>query len=304
VNEKSFSVFFGVDQTGATLQGGKKARPLPCAILIEESPRAWTSTWRVELLELESASLGCFQDALSRAGVPAVEWGSCALLLDCVLGLPHEVCAGSEEGASFLWKLFKKAAAYSYQGKSYGREAAEVFFAEILEQSGQKGIPTRQCEELAAANSVFRSRPFQKNIQTGTYRLWKDLGKELGREASGWGNFWPANLWSSPDLARPWIFEGYPSWIWKRVLGLPHRDSKLLKQLFDSGRMEFADRVRVKASDWNLLLEDADLTDAFVLAIGGLALQDRKELWSPPLFQGLTPEQKKRIQREGWILGL
>src|SRR5690606_15146623 len=101
------------------------------------------------------------------------------------------------------------------------------------------------------ANSVFQSRPYQKNIQTGTYRIWKDL---TSGGPTRWANIWPFETERSELLDAPWIFEGFPSLLWREVLGLPTRDlSRLRSAVEDAWRRELRGE-ELRVPDWGAIL--------------------------------------------------
>ena len=53
--------------------------------------------------------------------------------------------------------------------------------------------------------SVFKNKPFQKNVQTGTFRIWKDLGSDKEYENF---SFWP---YETESLNKYTVCEAYPS---------------------------------------------------------------------------------------------
>lgn len=171
----------------------------------------------------------------------------------------------------------------------FGRTSAEQFFDEILR--GGKTIPTRLCEELARANSVFRSRPFQKNIQTGTYRLWRDLATDP--HFRDW-RIWPY----SKTQSKFTLFEGYPSLMWRQVGGVNSRAPEKL------GRILKHYGVRTTPEQLRAIRANSDLADAAMLALGGWVLWQKNQLFEP--FQGFfeSDEFRRRACTEGWIAGL
>ncbi len=82
---------------------------------------------------------------------------------------------------------------------------AEEFFNSFK----QEKFLSREIEKQLSANSVFTSRPFQKNIQTGTYRTWKDLSLDIDKI-----NIWPHLNYNSEYFT---LIEGYPTEAWKRL---------------------------------------------------------------------------------------
>lgn len=258
--------FVGVDQTGRATAGGREAASLPAVSLVPEGDA---------YVLHEHALSGLTPRALEGLSLPPGDWH---LVVDSVfwpLG---------GRGAGRLWELFAAAARFEHQGRRFGRDVAEAFFAQ-LQPPGP--LPRRACEVAAGANSVFASRPYQRNIQTGTFRVWKDLGTH----AEPWLNLWPFAEAAAPGL--PWLYEGYPSLAWKRLFsevsptGPPARRSDALRAWT---RARFGNQVRATATTWRALAQDADLADAAVLALAGWE-------WAR------QPGPRDR-EDEGWILGL
>ncbi len=286
-----FHRFLGVDQTGAALAGGRRARPLPAVLL--EVPSSGEPGWvkQVELPDLTRESvLSLLSSRSDREGSQG------AVILDGVLGLPEKFRAREESGSGFLWQQFFRAAQMQGEdGRRYGRALGEKFFAEIWSGPTDQ-MPTRTCERWARANSVFQLHPFQKNIQTGTFRLWR----ELGQAGKPWIHIWPQDCDQVGEFG-PWLFEGYPSLLWRELLGLPTRDlSRLPAQV---GRV-LAERhlsLRMAPDLTQALARSPDLADAFVLALGGALLQLDQALWLP-----LDPRstEGRAAAYEGWIAGL
>lgn len=193
-----------------------------------------------------------------------------AVLVDCVLGLPKSF----PHWQSVLAEL------QNVTGP-YGRVPAEEFFAALLR--GIEPLPTRLCEDWARANSVFRSRPYQKNIQTGTYRIWRDLASDPRR--TEW-SIWPFN-----EAIQPFtLFEGYPSLMWRQLAKLPARQPQRLPSWLDQVGIAHtrSDALRVSGNP--------DLADAVMLAASGWILHRQQRLLQP--FPGFQHTQ------EGWIAGL
>ncbi len=209
-----------------------------------------------------------------------------AILLDCVFGLEQNAWPRHmPPGLNTLWQLFRRAA---QEGQGYGLKPAAAFFAKILEESTARGFPVRHCEVLANANSVFRTHPFQKNIQCGTYRIWRDLGQS----PEPWLNiryFTPAR----EVRHKPWLYEAYPSLIWREHFQLRTRNLAELP-----GAMKrVLPEIRLSREDAELIARHPDYADAAVLAMGGFLL-DRAGLLKPKL------SRNQRLAREGWIVGL
>jgi hypothetical protein len=277
-----FQVFLGIDQTGAVIpgSGGLRARPLPWAALLigNDAPRLLLPSSRLKRFHLEEIESGLhsMEIRLNRAE------DAVAVLLDCVLGLPGESVRWDDALAE-LQRLPEK----------FGRAPAGQFFSSLLGK--QRSIPTRLCEEWAGANSVFRDKPYQKNIQTGTFRLWRDLVTDPRR---GEWSIWPHSSPRSPEPGRFTLFEGYPSLMWRHVARRSSRDPKFLSSWLKSQGIRFsrADSLRFST--------DADVADSVMLAASGWVLHRSRKLLEP--YPGFFESEAFRLRgkREGWIAGL
>ena len=297
---KRFRHFLGVDQTGAILRGGLAAKPLKAALLTE-TEKGW---------ELTSKILSDFNQTAIQRAIGFTLNQETALVVDCVFGLSHEVWPSDSQAelSAQLWELFLLA---SRSSNFYGMKASEVFFRTLntLANPASKSktaIPKRQCELLAKANSVFLTRPFQKNIQTGTFRIWRDLVSENPKK---WLNIWPFETSRTQLKRAPWIYEGFPSLFWRQVFGLKTRNLKLLRKAVETV-FEKNYHLKIQVLDWNVFENDADLADAAVLALGALSLQLDMKLTSALHKHNavrncaLGCAQKCAQKCEGWILGL
>ncbi len=257
----------GVDQCGAIHSSGN---PKSLHGVVFERRE---SSWSFEPIKLNALS----HERISELTIDA-------LALDSVIGLPQSVWPFLEMGPEGIWKLFRQAA----QEAGYGQLASEKFFKGFLVD--RDILPSRLCEELSGANSVFKSRPFQKNIQTGTFRSWKDLGK-----SEAFLNLWPFETRSTFVPSRPWLFEVYPSLIWRIFLKSPRRQPQHLKSL-----IQHSSRINIfgKSQDWRRVETHPDLADAFV---AGYALVDCLDRDLLDLFPEL-PRSAKTC--EGWIFGV
>lgn len=299
--DKKLRVYFGVDQTGALTRKGGPPKPLPAALLIEDP-----SGPRLSLANLPSLNQKCIAEALATRGL---EPQKVEILVDCVLGLPTE--ALREVGNTSMNLLFQKA--FRYQKKfGLGRKSAEEFFArEFSSVYEMNELPRRACERLAKANSVFQSRPYQRNIQTGTFRIWSDLGGDLesalardqeriGTPRADW--FW---LWRHEPYERKpktsrriWIGEGYPSLSWRTIANAKTREPESLMKTL---RGRFPELKLPRLSPRGPVAMSADHADAVVLAV---------HLWSQKGFEGHDSNSSERetkalaFQGEGWIFGL
>ena len=274
-----FKGFIGVDQTGALRPGSKRPRSLKAVWVREKAYDQWTAG----ILDLPGFDARTVMEQLQSltSGEPLHEW---ALGVDCVMGLPIEF------GQASPWHWMEQAAARP----AFGRDEAERFFSEILK--GREGLPKRLCERIAGANSVFVSRPYQKNIQTGTFRIWKEMG------SSGHGNWlqiWPFFEPSKLKKGLPVFFEAYPTFLWKSLFGASTRSPVGLRQRVRS--VFRTQGLKLGFSGWNQIEADPDRADAAMIAFSMILLQHQNRLWSP--WSELMSE-KSLAKKEGWILGL
>lgn len=271
-----FDTFLGVDQTGAVVGG--RPRPLSAARLVRRADR-----WTLETALLRSASR---EDLLAFADDDAP-----AIALDVVLGLPAPCWRGQPPFGDAVWELLRR----TTETEGYGRLRAEAFFAAFAPPRGEP-LPRRPCEIVAKANSVLATRPFQKNVQTGTFRIWKDLTRgAAGHER--WANLWPFDdVHAAPR--RPWLFEGYPSFLWTRLFGFPRRSPARFAELIGRARA-LGVHVKVARSVLGEIETDADLADAAALAIGAACLDARGRLLRP--FDAFA---SAALTTEGWIMGV
>jgi hypothetical protein len=277
---RSFSHFLGVDQTGRRLKSGKAA-PLPACSLTVEGEHATLKACDEKLkpLYLDAMTSQCVVNAVSGSASPPY-----ALVLDCVFGLPEAVRL-SQGLSAHPFDCFERLNKSLYSDLGYGREAASSFFLDLW---SQPSIPARCIESIAGSNSVFRRHPFQRNIQTGTFRIWKDIATGFHRNECG---FWP---WDNAESGTHpfWFFEGYPSFFWRTLFGFQNRcPGKLVEKL------ESIQGLSIVGQD--IISQSADHADAAVLAVGAWLLQRSGRLWAPV---GLSP-LPAGVQ-EGWILGV
>jgi hypothetical protein len=294
--------WIGVDQTGAARAQGRSAAPLPVCWIHAETPEKaqihlLESGPKSSLLTLESLTPRCLKDLASSLGHPS-PGEETLLLLDCVLGLPAAL-----ECRDPLWRLFEKAS--MDRSPAFGRGPAEAFFAELLSEGGgspEDPIPTRAIEKALGANSVFRSRPYQKNIQTGTYRMWRDLGLGLrDHQGKPWLALWPQDFQEGPPAPElPVALEGYPSFLWKTLFGTSPRAPDRIVSLAETASQEHGIRLEwVSTSQEGVqrrLAQSPDHADALVLALGGLLLAKTGNLFPESLLG-------RRLIQEGWIAG-
>jgi hypothetical protein len=256
-------IFIGLDQTGAILKNGKP-KPLPIAI-VYKNQKTFLSVGYIpncSFSEIQKFILTHYEDDFKTEDVH--------ILMDCVLGLPHKIYPPNTSFREFL--------RLAAQQEGYGRIPARIFFKNIL---GQSPILTRQTEDLANANSVFLEYPFQKNIQTGTFRLWKDLGANPE-------SFYIPYMERKKRKAFP-IYEGYPSMSWKILFKTSSRKPdhflKLSKKFFHN--------LHIDIHSKKLITKDANLADAATLA---LHMSRDYSFFKYP--------KTRTIKKEGWIFSL
>lgn len=246
---KKNKIFIGIDQTGAINAKGIP-KPLPaCALIKNEVHFFYLST--LDRIEIEKQ-------------VGTLNPTQTFVCLDCVLGV-----------ADSLEYTFSEVLQKIHTVEGYGRKIASKFFREI----GDGKIHRRKIEIQAKANSVFQEHPFQKNIQTGTFRFWKEISENRD-------DFYISALEKQKNKLQIPLIEGYPTHIWRTALKSKFRRPENLGLI-----------LRELKSDliWNrkhasFVKKDPNLADAFVLAFGA------KYLHKPVKF--------KRIHPEGRILGL
>ena len=290
----AFNLIIGIDQTGAALDGGRRAKPLPCAIVSLRD-----SKWHLEVFNSSERPL--IIQSFNRESVePLViergyKLGDTALAVDCVMGLPNNAWPSCQGGSAPLWNLFAQAARDNEERVGYGLKPAAKFFDAIRASAKIADKPARKCEILANANSVFNTHPFQKNVQCGTYRIWRDLGAEGLAPHKRW-----LRLWNFDDVVRDeaqaWFFESYPSLLWRDVLNLKTRKISELRSRIED---VFGSWIEIHPKTWALLEADPNHADSAVLALGTWFLQEKSDLFMTKILP-----HKKWLKREGWISGL
>ncbi len=218
--------FFGIDQTGAVLKTGR-AKPLPCCLIEGKS--------------IHFFYLNFFDFRQIKSEFPNITEEKSQFCVDCVFGLPVELPFDFR-------KVLNKTNAF----KGYGRKPASEFFHSL----GNGQVHRRKIEILCHANSVFQDKPFQKNIQTGTFRIWKDLAS-----GSDWFYF-PAIEGSQYTEGAP-LYEGYPSLSWRRLFQVRKRSPKELTRLLKKAGYQ----VNWTRKHQEQVNKDSNLADAFVLAL-------------------------------------
>jgi hypothetical protein len=278
----TFNCFVGMDQTGAVNASGKP-RALPCSVLVRKK-----SAWRLiltgadkKLLTVPRFSLQTLSDLLRPCG--ASLGPDTAILADCVMGLPWKSWKRTGERAGDLRAVLRQSA----DGTAYGRAASEAFFSRWTDLP----LPQRECEKLSGSNSVFLTKPYQKNIQTGTYRIWRDMA--LAGDVDDF-SFWP---FDPVQRKFPWVFEGYPSFYWKHWFGFKKRDPQAFNEVLSRAE---AYGLTIEAPSVEFLIDHPDHADAAVLSLAGLVMQARKVLFEP--YSGFSLSAPARV--EGWIAGV
>lgn len=294
LNEQ-FDFFIGLDQTGAVLDGGKRAKPLPLAWVDArgKSAKLVALSHQGKPLKLESFSKLSLQNLLiAELGTAGsiLKSNRTAILADAVFGLPKETWpANRDPGAKTLRELFAWAAEDTKPRFGYGLKPAAHFFADILGTQKFASLPVREAEVIANANSVFRTHPFQKNIQCGTYRFWRDLGLY----GSDWVHLRYFERVKNFKDSRPILFEAYPSLMWREALNLRTRNRTQVREALKA----FKD-VEISADTVDLIEKDPDHADACLLALGGYWLAKHGRLIAE------FPTQDRTLAKEGWIAGL
>ncbi len=220
---KSIDYIIGVDQTGAIKSSGKP-KALPACILKVEKRNN-------KFIENKSKGLGFNLQSLERDKLISflkeigVDFQASKILVavDSVLGLPKSF-SKTKNPKKYLYEKFQDAGSTAF----YGFKEAEKYFNTLLKKKYESldEHPRRKVETQLNANSVFRSRPFQKNIQTGTFRIWKDLSSYAFNEFL----LWPHDLIVF-EKGIPVFVEAYPSLAWK-ILNKSNRKSENFKHLF------------------------------------------------------------------------
>lgn len=235
-------IFLGIDQTGAVDRLGHP-KPLP-ACLIEET--------KIKLFYIDKFS-----------GETIKKFSPDLVCIDCVLGLPTSTGIALREALKLAAKT-----------KNYGRAQAQSFFSDLAH--GKKH--TRHVETALNANSVFTVHPFQKNIQTGTFRFWKEMGLE-----QDWFYF-PALPREKAGAQKIPIVEGYPSYYWKLLLKQKNRQPLKILEIL---KVTYP-KLKITEAHKKLLIKDSNLADALVLALAA---------------QKFKNDIHRKKSPEGWILG-
>ena len=188
ISTNQIDIILGVDQCGAVDNNGLP-KALPSSILY------YTNKWQLypEELNLKAFTREAIQELFLEKIGSSMDEQNIVIAVDCVFGLPRST------GLNFTGLKNWIADAGSMDG--YGFYAAKKFFDSKI---GAHEI-FRQAEKQLNSGSVFSPYPLQKNIQTGTFRIWKDLNSWSDNSYS----MWPFEAYKG--AGKPWIIEAYPS---------------------------------------------------------------------------------------------
>ena len=276
-----FSQWIGIDQTGAALDGGKKAVSLPVVrvradgeMLVVQDAEWW------ETLHFSEQRIG--------------EGVRTAIVLDCVLGLSVAV-QKMHPLAADVRKLLEYAASHPKNSgeRIYGRDVAAEFFAEFAIE----GDSLRECERMSGAQSVFKTIPWQRNIQTGTWRMWYELGRSIISNAAS-VKIWPQEAEAAD--AQLWLFEAWPTLLWKAWLRQTSRRLESGPQALATMVAEAGLQLRISKDMRGLVLKDANVADSLVMAVSAAVMDHMGVLMNPWPGFGAHPTART----EGWIIGL
>ena len=235
--------FIGIDQTGAISSSGKPKR-LPVCVLQNN---------RIQLFYLPK-----FSEEL-------LDFKPSLICIDCVLGLPVTVGL-----------TLRNAIALTKVEENFGRRTAQIFFNRLA--AGQSH--NRKIESQIGANSVFTIHPFQKNIQTGTFRFWKEMA-----DSPNWFYLPAIPGEKQKKQSKIPVVEGYPSIYWKLILNqksrMPNDTVRLLRLYFPN--------LRISRGDQKKIQKDPNFSDAILLALAA---------------QKFHAEIQRKSHPEGWILGV
>ncbi len=135
----------------------------------------------------------------------------------------------------------------------------------------------RLCDSIAKAQSVFKTTPAQRNIQTGTFRVWQDLGAD-----TSWFSLWP----SAVNSRKPQLLEGFPTLMWKEVFEFPSRKPNMISEVARKSNIQLSD-IYSNSPDW---------ADSAALALGATeVLRLASDAWA---------DLPTGAKFEGWIFGL
>jgi hypothetical protein len=253
--------FWGIDQCGAAIGNGRAAKPLQAARLFQSKTK---DNAQIEFFRL--TSLRQIWDHLKTPN----PW----IGIDSVFGIPS-ACQAQFGNPR---EEFRKASQFQWEGRRFGAQVAEAFFKRF---EWPRPLPRRLCEVICHSNSVLTNRPAQKNIQTGTFRTWSDLGEI---ESTAYV-LWPFETSDSQSLTKPIVMEVYPTLFWRQVLNLQVRRWSQLRDL-----LRVFPQIELTQDPQN-----PDQADAAIVALGLMLMhQKSRRLQVPP---------RKAPPVEGWIYG-
>lgn len=203
---QDFSIYIGIDQTGAVNPQG---RPRPLTVSLIDNTKKTRFFSNLTIPNLGHAEVL----ELVKTCIPQFENEKVLICVDTVFGLP-------ESTQTSVDKIFHKIKDYQSNSKAFGALTAHSFFNQFRQMDQ---IPRRKVELLVGANSVFNLKPFQKNIGCGSYRILKNLAQDRS-----WFSLWP---FEKPHKQFV-IAEGYPSYFWKTYLKSNYRNLNLLQKTF------------------------------------------------------------------------
>jgi len=214
-----FNQIVGIDQTGAIDSKGR-FRPLYGVTLSLDADGAVLSHVAEHLPRLDFNRWRMTSDRT-------------LILVDAVLGLPESMWRPNES----IRDLF----ALTRDLTQFGIKGGEEFFLKLYaDRTGHKLLDKvsadelRESERVHNAQSLFRSKPYQRNVQTGTLRVWHELSQQnLGDVA-----IWPHDpVRANHKLV---LAEGYPVIFKDHVLpALPDFDNPNFR---DAGRLAWGAR--------------------------------------------------------------
>jgi len=244
---KTFELFIGIDQTGAVAANGQP-KSLPVCAIYRRKTIINKTLPRLSLQEIQKFVLENFN-----LDIQSVKTLIC---IDSVMTLPAPLKLTHRQ-------ILQKIKKYSFEKKSYGAICAFHFFNSL---NDKPQIQSRYIEKKLGANSVFKLKPFQKNIGCGSYRILKELSLD-----PDWYQLWPVEK----NKKQITICEGYPSYYWKSMYHLPQRNLLKIQKMTD------------------LQFKNQDFADSFVLAKAAQKFG--------PQMQSMRLPQISKI--EGWVLG-
>jgi hypothetical protein len=263
----SFQVFLGIDQTGAWDPRKRRPKPLPL-VMIAKDPKD-PSRFRLSTHALSALT----PDALRSIGVDPLITPTLILVDSVFWPAPSESISNPPiMDTGLMWQEFCRARLHASRMEKLGSASAEDFFKTHHRPSGT----LREVDRQVRAHSLYSPRPFQRNIQCGTYRVWVDLGTET----EPWARMWP---WPSKKTVPTWIAEGYPSWI-----------KRSLKQNWNTNRVRWETWARTRIAN------SRDFEDAARLAFQAFETIHASD---GPASSDLEPPSGFPVQ-EGWIFGV